>query len=89
MTNPISELSTKIDRTSKLIFKEFPQVLFDLAFPGQTIHVVNVEENIEINLPTRPVDLVMTIATSQGQKKALHVEFYSGHKDSIPQTLFI
>jgi hypothetical protein len=60
MTNPISELPTKIDRTSKLIFKEFPQVLFHLAFPGETIRVVNVEENVEINLPTRPVDLVMT-----------------------------
>jgi predicted transposase YdaD len=86
------ELQTPIDRVSKLLFKEYADLLLALLFPGQTVHLLDIEENIEINLPTRPVDMVMTISTGTGEeerKQALHVEYYVAHEAHIPQTLFI
>ncbi len=72
-----SELTTPVDRASKLVFKEYADLLLKLAFPDQKVRVVNVEENVEINLPTRPVDMVMTIASGEGDQTrqlGLHVE---------------
>lgn len=61
----INELTTPIDRVSKLLFKEYADVLLKLTFPNQPIRLISVEENVEINLPTRPVDMVMIIATGE------------------------
>jgi hypothetical protein len=86
------ELKTPIDRVSKLLFKEYADLLLALLFPNQAIQLLDIEENIEINLPTRPVDMVMTISTGTGEeerKQGLHVEYYVAHEAHIPQTLFI
>ncbi|MEW5987733.1 MAG: DUF4351 domain-containing protein [Chloroflexota bacterium] len=88
----INELTTPIDRVSKLLFKEYADVLLRLAFPGQTVSLLSVEENVEINLPTRPVDMVMMIALNVSeatQRQGLHVEYYARHVADVPQTLFI
>jgi hypothetical protein len=49
---------------------EYHDLLLSLAFPGQEVSVVNIEENIEINLPTRPVDMVMANWVVEGKKAA-------------------
>ena len=88
-----NELTTPIDRVSKLLFKAYPDVLVSLAFPNQTVEVVRVEENVEINLPTRPVDLVMTIRCLETNgdwvEKALHLEHYGQYAPSQARTVFI
>lgn len=85
-----NELTTPIDRVSKLLFREYADLLVELAFPGQAVRVLNIEENIEINLPTRPLDMVMTIASEMDrQELGLHIEYYAQHHADIPQTLFI
>lgn len=87
-----NELTTPIDRVSKLLFRAYPDLVVNLAFPGQSVQVISVEENVEINLPTRPVDTVMTIATHEEgfyRKLALHLEYYVKHEPDVPQTLFI
>lgn len=88
----LSDLTTPIDRVSKLLFKEYADVLLKLAFPNQAVSLISVEENVEINLPTRPVDMVMIIASdgaATGQRQGLHVEYYAQYDPGIPQTLFI
>jgi hypothetical protein len=85
-----NELTTPIDRVSKLLFREYADLLVELAFPGQAVRVLNIEENIEINLPTRPLDMVMTIASGvDGQQLGLHIEYYAHHTADLPQRLFI
>ena len=88
-----NELSTPIDRASKLLFKMYPHVLIDLAFPDQKVELINVEENVEINLPTRPLDIVMTIRClepdGEWREKILHVEHYAHYKPTVPVTLFM
>ena len=87
-----SELTTPIDRASKLLFKTYADVLLKLAFPGQAVRLISIEENVEINLPTRPVDMVMIIATGEGEQErqqGLHVEYYARHEAGVPQALFI
>ncbi len=87
-----NELTTPLDRVSKLLFRAYPDLVVKLAFPGQAVQVLSVEENVEINLPTRPVDTVMTIATHEEgiyRKLALHLEYYVKHEPDVPQTLFI
>jgi predicted transposase YdaD len=87
-----NELTTPIDRVSKLLFRAYPDLVVKLAFPDQSVRVITVEENVEINLPTRPVDTVMTIATTEEgvyRKLALHLEYYVKHGPDVPQTLFI
>jgi hypothetical protein len=87
-----NELTTPIDRVSKLLFRAYPDLVVNLAFPGHSVRVISVEENVEINLPTRPVDTVMTIATTEEgvyRKLALHLEYYVKHEPDVPQTLFI
>ncbi len=86
------ELTTPIDRASKLLFKAYADVLLRLAFPGQAVRLVSIEENVELNLPTRPVDMVMIIASGEAaeeEEKGLHVEYYAQYKTDIPQKLFI
>lgn len=87
-----NELSTPIDRVSKLLFREYAEVLVKLTFPDQDVRLVSVEENVEINLPTRPVDTVMIVATEErGEERhlALHVEYYARYRPDVPRTLFI
>lgn len=88
----LNELTTPIDRVSKLLFREYADLLLHLIFPGEPIRIVNIEENVEINLPTRPVDMVMTISSGTGDQErqvALHIEYYAHHEADIAQTLFI
>ena len=93
MKKTINELSTPIDRASKLLFKMYPHILIDLAFPDQKVELINVEENVEINLPTRPLDIVMTIRClepdGEWREKILHVEHYAHYKPTVPVTLFM
>lgn len=87
-----SELTTPIDRASKLLFKTYADVLLRLAFPDQPVRLISVEENVEISLPARLVDMVMVIASGEGaeeQQRGLHVEYYARHRAEVPQTLFI
>jgi hypothetical protein len=87
------ELTTPIDRVSKLLFRKYANVLLRLTFPDQPVRLISVEENVEINLPTRPVDTVMIIATTdergKEEERVLHVEYYARHRADVPRTLFI
>lgn len=88
----LSELTTPIDRASKLLFKAYADVLLRLVFPDQPVRLVSVEENVEISLPARLVDMVMIIASDgdgEERQQGLHVEYYARHRADIPQTLFI
>jgi hypothetical protein len=88
-----NELTTPIDRASKLLFRNYADILLRLTFPDQQVRLVSVEENVEINLPTRPLDTVMIIASADEQgleeERALHVEYYTRHRGDLPRTLFI
>lgn len=87
-----NELTTPIDRVSKLLFRKYADLLLRLTFPDRSVRLISVEENVEINLPTRPVDTVMIISTDEGGReveRVLHVEYYARHRADVPRTLFV
>ena len=76
------------DRSLKIIARNYPQDLMKVVFPSANLTLLGTADNVEISLPTQPVDFVHEVAYNQ-QNYTLHLEFQLEHKPYIPQRTFI
>lgn len=75
------------DQTLKILARNHTEVFLRLAFPHTPVHLVGTLENVELILPTRPVDFVHRVAY-KGQEYLFHLEFQWAHEKGFPQRLF-
>jgi len=76
------------DRVLKVLARNFPQQFLELALPEIHLQVVGTLENVELALPEERVDFVHRVLDGE-QEKALHLEFQTEHKTTMPERVFV
>ncbi len=76
------------DRTLKVIARNHADLFLRLAFPDLPVRLVGTLENVEVSLPTRPVDFVHRVE-HEGGEYILHIEFQLAHEAGFPRRLCV
>lgn len=76
------------DRVLKVLAREHPGRLLELALPGISLRIVGTLENVELALPEERVDFLHRVIYN-GQEYLLHIEFQWKHRADVPRRLFI
>ena len=74
------------DQTLKIMARNYTPVFLHLAFPDTPVQLLGAVENVELALPTRPVDFVQRVEYD-GQEYLLHLEFQLRHEAHFPRRL--
>jgi hypothetical protein len=74
------------DQTLKIIARNYAGTFLKLAFPDIPVRLLGVTENVELSLPSRPVDFVHRVEY-EGQEYILHLEFQLEHEAGFPQRM--
>ena len=74
------------DQTLKIIARNYAGTFLKLAFPEIPVWLLGTAENVELTLPSRPVDFVHRVEF-EGQEYILHLEFQYEHEAGFPQRM--
>ena len=74
------------DQTLKIIARNYAGTFLQLAFPGLAIRLLGTVENVELALPSRPVDFVHRVEY-ESQEYILHLEFQYEHEAGFRQRM--
>jgi hypothetical protein len=74
------------DQTLKIIARNYAGTFLQLAFPNIPVRLLGTAENVELSLPSRPVDFVHRVEY-EGQEYILHLEFQYEHEADFPQRM--
>ena len=76
------------DRVLKLLARNFPESLLQVALPGVEFELLGTPENIEIAIPEERADFVHQVRFGT-EERLVHIEFQTRHEAAMPERLFV